>query len=127
MLIATIHRDFYDNYKRFYFAFSARCFPCLTQNSVFHLNPKKVSEFFHLIVGNRIDARQMCGKHINLSRLFHGFNKSERFVQRFARAVNSVQRPDNYTAFLHLFGGGFADRICTAEHPGQNLFRKTFP
>ena len=68
----------------------------------------------HLITGDGIHQRQMGDLHVNLRRLFGGFNEAEGLVQILACAVDAVLRSDHQSGGLHLLRRGTTYLICAA-------------
>ena len=59
-------------------------------------------------------------EHIELCRLLHRLDKTERLVKRPARAVDAVSRPYAEALLLQLLGGGDTDIVGAADHPGKH-------
>ena len=55
-----------------------------------------------------------------LSALLNSLDKTEGLVIGLACAVDTVLRPNNDSVILHLFSGGLADSVVSADHPGKN-------
>ena len=75
----------------------------------------------HLLVRDRVHARQMGDLHIDLGGLLGGLDQTEGLVEILARAVDAVQAPHHEPRRVHLFGRGLADLVRAAQHPGQHV------
>lgn len=66
--------------------------PCFLQiQKVFSvINSEEFSELLHFAVLYRVDSRHITGKHINLRRFFHGFDKPEAVLPLCRSAIGFI-------------------------------------
>ena len=73
-----------------------------------------------LLVGDTVEYREVAVLEPKLSTLLNSLDKTEGLVIGLACAVDTVLRPNNDSVILHLFSGGLADSVVSADHPGKN-------